>query len=89
MKKNTNKQWLLLQVSIFVLLTGTTLSAHAEYYLVYPAPTVYVSCQNICQPVCYRPCVQSPIIYQHYESPRRHSSYGAEEMAAYEWIVDP
>lgn len=84
-----------------ILLSGAAISAHAEYYLVYPGSGMYTACQSGCGGGCYSTCnacdscstyttyyFQTPVQYFHYSSPRRHYHTGSGEMAPYAWISD-
>lgn len=86
-----------------LVLAGAAFSAHAEYYMVYPASGAYYApCGGChCKKRCYYNTCQrcgcrsscgyygTPVTYIYSHAPRAYNYYGSGGMAAYAWIPTP
>jgi hypothetical protein len=87
-----------------LILAGAAFTAHAEYYIVYPASTVYYqsSCGSCgckrtcyyttccrCKQSCHQRYVNTNVEYIYSHAPRARNGMGTGEIAPYAWIPYP
>lgn len=87
-----------------LVLAGAAFTAHAEYYIVYPASMVSArpcggcgTCQRVChyrsccpcKRTCYQRSFNTNVEYIYSHAPRARSGMGSGEIAPYAWIPYP